>query len=62
MYGDARDGKLEGRNFELEEIEMRGRQNGVTPGNADGCDKKGVAGRAICKVMKERDLQIDGCG
>jgi hypothetical protein len=26
-----------------------------TPGNADGCEMKGVAGKAVCKDMKTKD-------
>ena len=31
---------------------------GSHPGNADGCEKKGVAGGATRKVMKRKDEQI----
>jgi hypothetical protein len=37
------------------------RRPGVTPpGNADGCENKGVAEKAIRKNMKTKGLQIDG--
>jgi hypothetical protein len=32
------------------------------PGNADDYENKRVAGKAICKTMKRKELQIDGLG
>src|SRR5216684_4356 len=38
---------------------LQGARRRVTPsGNADGCEKKGVAGKAIRKSMKAKDRQI----
>lgn len=65
--------KNKGREFTTEGTEIGAQRTRrsrdwweVTPhpgGNADGCEKKGVAGRAIRKVMKTKGEKCtSGCG
>jgi len=45
--------------FEAEAEDSRGARLEKLGGNADGCEKKGVAEKATQKMLKTKELEID---